>query len=208
MGIRRRLVYALVTLLGGCGGASASTPASPASDPCGDAPGGRGDHTLLVSLAVDREGQRGALCRGQQLTAADTLWVTVDLDTASYVRMVFVTPLGETGEVMRQDAADLTREALFRAPRGLMAHAQGDVQLVIVASRDPLTEVDPMLSSMLDVIRDTGVIVDRDGSLKAVGSGQGMKPEEQLFNIGSGALTADFDGNGVAVLTLSLHTAP
>lgn len=154
-----------------------------------------------------RDGERRPLCNGQDLTQADTLWVTVELDTASFIRMVFVTPDGETGEVVRQDAADLTREAMFRAPRGLMTAASGEAQLVIVASRDALDEADPLLAAMLDAIHETGVLVDRDGSLKRPETGP-SQAQAPLFNVDNEeALAADFDHHGVAVLPISLQTA-
>jgi hypothetical protein len=134
------------------------------------------------------------------------LWVSVEIDTASYVRLVYSTPDGGSGEVVRQDAADLTREALFRAPRGLLSSAPGEVQLVVVASRAPLEESDPALGAMLDVIRETGTLVDRDGSLRPPDEPSGSEPWRLDF--GPQALHADFDERGVALLTVSLHAAP
>ncbi len=163
-------------------------------------------HVLHVYLSVMRDGQRRPLCNGQDLTDDDTLWVTAELDTASFIRMVFVTPDGEAGEVIRQDAANLTREAMFRAPRGLMSHGSGEAQLVLVASRDDLNEIDPMLSAMLDVIRDTGILVDRDGSLQRPEGGT-AQTSEPLFAVDStDVLSADFDPHGVAVLPISLQS--
>lgn len=204
MGNAWRVALGVSALLWGCGGMPA--PAPRRDDGCGRSTVGKG-HTLQVYFTVDREGQRRPLCRGQDLTDSDTLWVTVELDTASFIRMVFVTPDGQTGEVIRQDAADMTREAMFRSPRGLMTGGTGEGQLVIVASRDLLDEVDPLLAAMLDAIRETGLLVDRDGSLNRK-SHAAAQPEVPMFNVDSEeTLHADFDAQGVAVLPLSLQSA-
>jgi hypothetical protein len=205
MGNGRRLVCALSALLVACGGAAA--PVTSRSQGCGE-PYPGDEHSLQVRLAAERAGTRRALCPGHALDGADSLWVSVELASASFVRMVYVAPSGETGELMRQDAADFAREAHFRAPEGLMTAAFGDAQLVIVASRAPLREADPMLASMLDVIHETGVVVERDGTLTPPSRRAAPGPEAQLFNLGNEALFADFDAHGVAVLTLNLRTSP
>lgn len=166
---------------------------------------GASAHALEVYLFVERDGVMDSLCPGQPLTSSDALWVGVDLDLASHVRMVFVSPAGESGEVLRQELGN-GEEAVFRAPRGLFTRERGDAQLVIVASRSALGEADPLLSSMLDTIRETGVLVDSDGQI--VQKGQSAGPPALPMDLRSQALHADFDERGVALLTLTLHTAP
>jgi hypothetical protein len=167
---------------------------------------GASAHALEVYLFVERDGVMDSLCPGQPLTSSDALWVGVDLDLASHVRMVFVSPAGESGEVLRQELGGSGEEAVFRAPRGLFTRERGDAQLVIVASRSALAEADPLLASMLDTIRETGVLVDRDGQI--VHTAQAAGPPALPMDLRSQALHADFDERGVALLTLTLHTSP
>jgi hypothetical protein len=165
-------------------------------------------HLLQVYLSVDRAGARTPLCPGQPLVGANALWVSVELDTASYVRMVFVTPDGETGELMRQDDAELTRQAVFRAPQELIHHAFGEAQLFIAASRIPLHEADPTIGSLFDLIHDTGILVERDGTLRPPPTNS--RPAVQQLHLAADTQTlhADFDERGVAMLTVSLRADP
>jgi hypothetical protein len=169
---------------------------------------GASAHSLEVHLSAERDGRVHALCPGHPLTSADELFVNVDLDRASHVRMVFVSPDGESGEVMRQELAEIDAHAVFRAPRGLFTHERGEAQLVIVASHRPLAESDPLLASMLDAIRDTGVLVDREGHLRRGAHATGEHAQELPVDVRSQQLHADFDERGVALLTVALHTAP
>lgn len=203
-GMRRALVLVTlptVLLLAACGGPK---PAPRHADGC-QAVTPEPGHALEVYLSVAREADKRPLCPGMMLTEADALWISVELDTASYVRMVFIAPDGQAGELQRQDEADLTRMAIFRAPEGLLAHAPGEAQLVLVASRDPLETADSSMQLMLDVIRDTGTLVDRDGSLHP--PPPGTEPPPDLMHLdASKNLFADFDDKGVAMLTISLRT--
>jgi hypothetical protein len=85
--------------------------------------------------------------------------------------------------------------------------ASGDVQLVVVASLVPLEEADPTLAAMLDVIHDTGARSSDGVPVPAVAT-SGPQPEAKLLSLGAGDLAADFDAHGVAVLTVTLETAP
>lgn len=205
MGTSWRLVYALSTLVCACAGQAAL--AARRDDGCGIARETEG-HALHVYLGVDRGGRRASLCAGQDLTGADTLWISVEVATDAYVRTIFVTPDGETGELLREDANGLTRVARFQAPRGLMTRSTGDAQFVVVVARNRLHESDPTMAAMLDVIRETGVLVDHEGRLTPPMRAVEGNPEEILLNLGTDSLYADFDDNGVAVLTLTLHSTP
>jgi hypothetical protein len=145
---------------------------------------------------------------GHDLTGADTLWLVVEVVSDVYVRTIFVTPDGQTGELLREDMETLTRTARFHAPRGLMTRSPGEAQFVVVASRQPLQQADPTMASMLQVIRETGVLVDPEGRLTPPLHETDANPEEQLLNLGSDSLYADFDAHGVAVLTLTLQATP
>jgi hypothetical protein len=218
MGTPRRLVYALTMLVYACGGATANAPgrdeAATARNPgaprrddgCGATPAADG-HALQVYLEADRGGATRPLCVGHDLTGADTLWLVVEVVSDVYVRTIFVTPDGQTGELLREDAEGLTREARFHAPRGLMTRSSGEAQFVVVASQKPLHHADPTMASM-QVIRETGVLVDHEGRLTPPMHETDANPEEQLLNLGSDSLYADFDAHGVAVLTLTLQATP
>jgi hypothetical protein len=208
-------VSALV-LVEACGGtpppASKPPPAAaqgaelPSVEDCKEHQGGS-PHAVEVHLLSERDGHIYPFCPGEPLTSSDALWVSVDLDSASHVRMVFVSPNGESGEVLMQDDVDVTRAAVFRAPSDLFARARGEAQLVIVASRGILGDADPPLAAMLDAIRDTGVVVERDGSIYRNANGaSGL--QELPVDLSSQALHAEFDARGVALVTLSLRTAP
>jgi hypothetical protein len=188
-----------------CGGV-APEPASPRHDGC-EAPHPEEGHSFEVYLAVKQPSGQRPFCPGERLHSGDELWVTVELDTASHVRMVYVSPEGEAGELLRQDEADLTRSAMFRAPDGLLVRTPGEAQLVIVASRAPLGESDPVMGTMFDVIRDTGTLVQRDGSLRPPPPGQEPAGAMRL-DVGTTGLHADFDENGVAMLMIPLRSAP
>jgi hypothetical protein len=189
-----------------CGHAPPEPSAMPRSDGC-EAPHPGEGHSLEVYLAIKQAGERRAFCPGQRLDSTAELWVTVELDVASHVRMVYVSPDGEAGELLRQDEAYLTRSAMFRAPDGLLVRTPGEAQLVIVASRQPLEESDPVIGSMLDVIRDTGTLVERDGSLRP--PPPGTEPASGVsLDVGGKGLHADFDENGVAMLMIPLRSAP
>ncbi|MFT3921635.1 MAG: hypothetical protein QM778_03785 [Myxococcales bacterium] len=205
MRTRWRLVYALSTLVCACAGSVALVPRK--DDGCGVIQADHG-HALHVYLAADRTGDKNPLCPGQVLTGADTLWASVEVSVDCYVRMIFVTPDGQTGEVLRTDSGRPVRQAIFQAPRGLLTRASGEAQLVVVASRKSLSASDPAMASMLEVIRETGVLVDEHGRLTPPLRADEGTPEDQLLNLGTRALYADFDEHGVAVLTLSLHTSP
>lgn len=159
-------------------------------------------------LEADRTGRLTPLCVGQDLTSADALWVTVEVGTDAYIRTVFVTPDGQTGELIRQDSEDRTKRARFQAPRGLMTRSPGEAEFVVVASQLPLHEADPTMSAMLRVIRETGVLVDHQGNVTPPMRAADDTTEDQLLNLGSDSLYADFDEHGVAVLTLTLHASP
>lgn len=185
-----------------CGGGTSSSTI-PRADGC-EPPHPDEPHSLEVFLAVSRNaGPQRPLCPGARLEAEDSLWVTVELDTASQVRMVYSAADGESGELLRQDEADLTRRAVFRAPQGLLVRSAGQAELLIVASREPLAEADPEMGGMLDVIRDTGTLVDRDGSLRPPPPGVETASAGGL-DLGAQGLHADFDENGVAILSLTL----
>ncbi len=205
MGIPWRLVYALPLLVCACGGATALVPRR--DDGCGATRAAHG-HALQVYLEADRSGRREPLCVGQELTGADTLWVLVEVASDAYVRAIFITPDGQTGELLRENTDDLTRLARFHAPRGLMTRAAGEAQFVVVASRTPLKRADPAMASMLQVIHETGVLVDHQGRLTPPLHEADTNPEEALLNLASDALYADFDAHGVAVLTLTLQATP
>ena len=205
MGIPWRLVGALPLLVCACGGGAALSPRR--DDGCGATRAAHG-HALQVYLEADRSGQPKPLCVGQELTGADTLWVIVEIATDAYVRAIFITPDGQTGELLRDNASALTRMARFQAPRGLMTRAAGEAQFVVVASRTPLERADPAMASMLQVIHETGVLVDHQGRLTPPMHEAHANPEEALLNLASDSLYADFDAHGVAVLTLTLHATP
>ncbi len=176
-------------------------------DGCGVTGNAQG-HALQVYLEAARTGGSTPLCVGQNLTSEDVLWVTVEVGTEAYIRTVFVTPDGQTGELIRQNSEQRTRRARFLAPRGLMTRAPGEAEFVVVASQSPLREADPTLSAMLNVIRETGVPVDDEGNVTPPMRAADDATEDQLLNLGSDSLYADFDEHGVAVLTLSLHASP
>jgi hypothetical protein len=177
------------------------------TDGC-EAPHPQDGHSLEVYLSIYRAEQKQPLCPGQRLSEGDELWVDVELDTASYVRLVYVSPDGEAGELLRQDHADQTRVALFRAPDGLLVRSAGEAQLVIVASREPLSASDPMMDSMLDVIRETGTLVERDGSVRPPPPGAPPPLEGVQLDLGADGLHTDFDERGVAMLMIPLRTGP
>jgi hypothetical protein len=189
-----------------CGQVAPEPPAVPRSDGC-EAPHPDEGHSFEVYLVIKQASGKRPFCPGQELSAGDELWVNVELDTASQVRLVYLSPDGEAGELLRQDEADLTRSALFRAPEGLLVRTPGEAQLVIVASRAPLDESDPVMGTMLDVIRDTGTLVQRDGSLRPPPPGQEPASGVQLDSDMRG-LHADFDERGVAMLTIPLRSGP
>lgn len=205
MGTPWRLVCVLSTLVPACASGAALAPRR--DDGCGVSGNAHG-HALQVYLEADRTGTLSPLCVGHNLTSADVLWVTVEIATDAYVRTVFVTPDGQTGELLRQDTETRTRRARFQAPRGLMTRAPGEAEFVVVASRDPLHDADPTMASMLRVIRETGVLVDHEGNLTPPLREPGDDTPEQLLNLGSDSLYADFDEHGVAVLTLTLQASP
>ena len=193
------------------GSACAGSVPGPSTRPPNDGCAGRhsqDDHSLEVYLSVIRDTQKQPLCPGQHLSAEDELWVDVELDTASHVRLVFVSPDGEAGELLRQDQADLTRVAMFRAPEGLLSRAAGEAQLVIVASREPLSTTDPMMDSIFDLIRDQGTLVERDGSVRPPPPGSAPPLEGVRLDLSAGGLHADFDERGMAMLTIPLRAAP
>jgi hypothetical protein len=203
----RTVTYVALAHATACAGAAPSPPAKPPrSDGC-ELPHPQEGHALEVYLAVGQFDGKQTLCPGSPLAASDELWVTVELDVASYVRMVFVAPDGETGELLRQDEADLTRSALFRAPEGLLSRVSGEAQLVVVASRQSLAESDPVMHATLDIIRDTGTLVQRDGSLRPPPPGSEPAGAVRL-DLGQLGLHADFDERGVAMLTIPLRTMP
>jgi hypothetical protein len=201
----RSLVCLLPALCWAC--AIAQPAALRRDDGCVNSPQ-RIAHALEVYVSVDRAGQRSPLCPGQPLAGADALWVRVELDTVSYVRMVFVTPDGETGELLRQDLADLTREALFRVPRELISRALGEAELFIVASRAPLEQADPGIAAMFNVIRETGVLVDRDGTLSPPRESTEPPGQGLQLDVATRTFYADFDDKGVALLSLPLRADP
>jgi hypothetical protein len=201
----RSLLCLLPALCWACG--AAQPAALRRNDGCTGSPQRRA-RALEVYVEVDRAGQRTPLCPGQPLVGADALWVSVELETASYVRMVFVTPDGETGELLRQDIADLTREALFRAPKDLVSRALGEAELFIVATHVPLEQADPGIAAMFDVIRETGVIVDRDGSIRPPRQDPPQPSEGLRLDVQTHTLYADFDDKGVALLSLPLRAKP
>lgn len=207
--VRARKLLLFTALLTGpaCGAKAPAPPKVPRSDGC-ESPHPDEGHSLEVYLSVLRGAQKQPLCPGQHLSASDELWVDVELDTASHVRLVFVAPDGEAGELLRQDEADLTRVALFRAPEGLLAHAAGEAQLVIVASREPLSSSDPMMGSIFDLIREQGTLVERDGSVRPPPPGAGPSLEGVSLDLGPEGLHADFDARGLAMLTIPLRAAP
>lgn len=205
MGTPWRLVCALSTLACACAGGMALAPRK--DDGCAITGNAHG-HAIQVYLEADRTGRLTPLCVGHDLTSADALWVTVEIATDAYVRTVFVTPDGQTGELLRQHADDRTRSARFQAPRGLMTRSPGEAEFVVVASRDPLHDADPTMASMLNVIRETGVLVDHEGNLTPPMREADDHTEDQLLNLGSDSLYADFDEHGVAVLTLTLQASP
>ncbi len=196
--------FALVLACLGLGGCGAPKPAPRHPDGCQAVTPEQG-HDLEIYLAVVRDGKQRPLCPGEVLTEADVLWINVDLDLASHVRMVFIAPDGQAGELVRQDEADQTRQATFRAPEGLLAHAPGEAQLFVVASQTPLEESDPTMQMMLDVIRDTGTLVDRDGSLRPPPPGTAPPPDMLKLDT-SENLFANFDEHGVVMLAISLRT--
>lgn len=199
---RGLFAIAVVCLLwGACAGPK---PAARRPDGCQTAAPKTG-HGLEIYLSVDRDGDKRPLCPGEVLSARDTLLIGVDLDIASHVRMVFIAPDGQAGELLRQDEADLTRAANFRAPEGLLAYAAGEAQLFIVASQEPLEQSDATMQMMLDVIRDTGTLVDRDGSLRPPPPGSAAPPDMLKLET-SEDLFADFDDKGMAMLAISLRT--
>jgi hypothetical protein len=202
MNARLPFALALATVCG-CGQPAPEPPAVPRADGC-EAPHPEQGHSFEVYLELKQAGGKRPFCPGQSLASGE-LWVTVELDTASHVRMVYVAPDGEAGELLRQDEADLTRSAMFRAPDGLLVRASGEAQLVIVASRAPLGESDPVMGSMFDVIRETGTLVERDGSLRPPPPGQEPASAVQL-DATTTAMHADFDEHGVAMLTIPLRS--
>lgn len=196
--------FAIVLVCLGLGSCGAPKPAPRRPDGCQTVAPEQG-HGLEIYLAVARDEKPRPLCPGEVLHETDALWISVDLDIASYVRMVFIAPDGQAGELARQDEADQTRQATFRAPKGLLAHAPGEAQLFVVASQTPLEESDATMQMMLDVIRDTGTLVDRDGALHPPPAGSAAPPEMLKLET-SKNLFADFDDHGVAMLAISLRT--
>ena len=81
----------------------------------------------------------------------------------------------------------------------------GEAQLFLVASQAPLEESDATMQMMLDVLRDTGTLVDRDGSLRPPPPGTAPPPDMLKLET-SKNLFADFDDHGVAMLAISLRT--
>jgi hypothetical protein len=187
----------------GCGAAPQHAPRRP--DGCGSSSGP--GHDLELYLLVERNGAREPLCPGEPLSQDDTLWITVELELLAHVRMIYVAPDGQTGELVRQDQADMTRVAIFRAPEGLLAETRGEAQLFVVASREPLDTVDPTLATMLDLIRETGTLVDREGNLHPP-TAEASAPLEILRLDATGDLHSDFDEHGVAMLGVALRARP
>ena len=206
--LARKLLFSTSLLAAqACGAAAPAPPRVPRSDGC-EAPHPEEGHSLEVYLSVLRDAQKQPLCPGQHLRASDELWVDVELDTASHVRLVFVAADGEAGELLRQDQADLTRVAMFRAPEGLLSRAAGEAQLVIVASREPLSSSDPMMGSIFDLSRDQGTLVERDGSVRPPPPGSGPSLDGVSLDLGAEGLHADFDARGLAMLTIPVRAAP
>lgn len=197
----RLLLAALVAMLAV---ACASGPKTRKDDGCSAAVPKDG-HSLQVYLSVMRGEAKRPLCPGQPLSDKDALWISVELETDAYVRMVFIAPDGQAGELMHQGEADLSRTAEFRAPQGLLAHAPGEAQLFLVASKAPLAQSDETMQLMLDLIRETGTFVDRDGTLHPPENA--APPPEMMQLEASDNLFADFDEKGMAMLAISLQAA-
>ncbi len=205
--MRRALgLLSFAAVCAGAGACGASKPEPRHADGCQTVTVEPG-HALEVYLTVERDSTRRPLCPGEVLTDRDSLWLSVELEFASHVRVVYIAADGQAGEVLRQDEADLTRSAIFRAPEGLLAHADGEVQLFVVASREPLAESDPIIHAMLNVIRDTGTLVEPDGSLRAPPPGT-APPSDILKFEASENLFANFDELGVAMLAIALRARP
>ncbi len=205
------MIGAMGRLLAAMSGAllamACATPKPPAvhNDECGAAARGTG-HSLEVylSAAHGADKPKRPLCPGQALGANDAVFIHVELESEAHVRLVYIAPDGHAGELMHQEEAELTRSALFRAPRGLLSHAQGEAQLFVVASKRALADSDAALQLMLDTIRETGTLVDRDGSLHPPAAINAPPAEIMQLEL-SDDLFADFDDNGMAMLAFSLR---
>jgi hypothetical protein len=161
-------------------------------------------HSVEVYLSVGENGAKRPLCPGAPLHVKEALRIEVELDRAAYVDLIFVDPAGHAGALERQDTADLTRVAEFRAPSGLLTHHPGVAELFVVASEEPLEELDPTLHALLKVIHETGISVDRHGSIHP---GQIREDEGRPLHFDTQAeMFTDFDDNGLAMLALSLRT--
>ena len=196
-------VLAAVSIVVFASACATPKPPSRQDDRC-DAVIPEAGHALSVSLSRSRDGQKRPLCAGEALTASDALWISVELATEAHVRLVFIAPDGQAGELLHQEEQELTRSAEFRAPQGLLSHADGEAQLFLVASQQPLAESDATMALMLDLIRDTGTLVDRDGALHPPAQSSAPPPELMKLDI-SENLFADYDDQGMAMLAISLR---
>jgi hypothetical protein len=184
-----------------------ATPKPPTANgaDCGTSDAEAG-HALSVSLSLARDEQRRPLCPGQALTPSDALWISVELEAEAHVRLIYIAPDGQAGELLHQEDRDLIDHAVFRAPKGLLSRADGEAQLFLIASKQPLTESDATMALLLDLIRDTGTLVARDGSLQPAAQGSVAPPDLMKLDI-SENLFADFDDKGMAMLAISLRAS-
>lgn len=159
------------------------------------------EHQLEVSLSIGQGSERKPLCPGERLSSNDALFIAVESAADAYVRLIFVSADGHASEWPPQEHEDVTRKAFFRAPAGVLAKAAGEAQLFLVASLQPLSETDPVMQGMLDVIRDTAPLASQ-ADVPAPGSAEVLHVESH------GGLEADFDENGLAMLAIGLHAAP
>ena len=167
-------------------------------------PEGHSLEVYLSRLDAKAKKKKKTLCPGEPLHVDQGLEIEIELDRPCYVDLIFVDPEGHAGSLERQGTAELTQHAIFRAPSGLLTHHPGTAEMFVVASEDPLEEVDPTMHALLQVIHENGITVDRHGG---VHPGQVRESEGEPLHFDTQAeMFANFDDNGLAMLALALRT--